>query len=205
MAILKKSRTRAGTLLSPAAKQATIEKLQEENKTALDTQLRSSLSMLETAVGGRQALVEALAVSKNPAAIKFITAVGKATNGNVPLYDILQSINTSADELIKIFTEGKMVRAQVETYVRLAEGLPDVLNVALDSARVPGSDGFNDRKMLFGMAGMTKQEANGPGPTILNQISFGTDGTFEKIVTRQHSPMSQNPFEIEAEEVTDEK
>lgn len=201
----KRTATGREALLSPEDRAKELKALQKAGETALEEQIRASLSLLETAVGGRAKLLHALAVSKHPNAKRFTAAVGKCVNGNKPLYDVLKASRMSADELINVFTEGSLVRSTVEAMVKLSDGLPGIMQTAVESAAMPGKDGFDDRRLLFEIAGVRKPEKHGGVNINLSQISFGSEGVFEKVVTKQPFSLHQNPFEIdvEAEEVAE--
>lgn len=208
MATTKKSSGKPGkkALLSPDDRVAALQTLEEQTQQALEERLTASLQLLETAVGGRDRLVDALIISKHPTAKKFIGMLGKADWAQKPLYNILKANKTNPDELINIFMEGELVASTVKTIVKLSDGLPGVMDTAIESATVPGPEGFQDRKLLFEIAGMHKQEKKGGLNINLNQIQFGSEGMFEKVITRQHGGLHENPFEVDvdAEEVDDD-
>lgn len=163
----------------------------------LEERLRASLQLLETSVGGRNALIDALTVSKHPSAKRFLQATARTTNGALPLYDSLKRSKLNPDELIRIFTEGSLVRATVETIKTLSDGMPAVMKVAVDSAQLMGAEGFQDRKMLFEIAGVKKKDQKSGLNINVSQYAFGNEGVFEKLVTKQPVGLHQNPFDVE--------
>jgi len=168
-------------------------------KTALETQLEASLELLERSAGGRQRLIDALAVSNHPSAVKFIAILQKDASDDLTLYEICRRIRTSPDEIVKIYTEGSLVRSTVETIAKLSDGMPSIMDVAISSAKMKGPPGFQDRKLLFEMGGLQKQEG-GIHINNMNQMNLSSEGSFEKVVGRTGVSLSQNPFDIEAEE-----
>lgn len=172
----------------------------EPRKTALESQLEASLALLETSAGGRQRLIDALAVSNHPSASKFIAALQRFENDDRSFYDICRSIRCSPDEIIKIYTEGSLVRSTVSTFMKLADGMPKIMDTAIESASVKGPPGFQDRKLLFEMSGLHKVE--GGVQVNVNQTNLASEGSFEKVVGRTGVSLSQNPFDIEAEETS---
>lgn len=184
----------------PQKAKKTISEALEPVKSAMEDQLRASLDLLERSVGGRKRLIDALAVSNHPSARKFVLELTKGTNGDLSLYEVCEKIRISPDELTKIYTEGSLVRSTVQVFMKLADGLPEVMDVAIDSAKIKGPQGFQDRKLLFEVSGVQKQDS---GIQInMNQLNLGNEGSFEKVVGRTGVSITKNPFDVEAEEVS---
>ena len=162
-------------------------------KTTLERQLEASLELLERSAGGRQRLIDALAVSNHPSAAKFVAALQKFENDKLSFYDVCRKIRCSPDEIIKIYTEGSLVRSTVQTFTKLADGIPAIMDVAVESAKIKGPPGFQDRKLLFEMSGMQKQE--GGIHISMSQMNLSSEGSFEKVVGRSGVSISQNPFD----------
>lgn len=162
---------------------------------ALDERLRISLELLENAVGGRQKLIDALVVSKHPVAKKLVPVLAKCVKGNTSLYDICTQLKTTPDEVIRIFTEGSLVRSTVETLVKLHDGLPSIMDTSISSAKKEGRDGFADRELLMEVAGL-KREGGGIHISMNQSLNnAGGEGVFEKII-KGFSTDSVNPFEL---------
>lgn len=170
-------------------------------KSALESQLEASLALLEQSAGGRRRLIDALAVSNHPSAIKFIVALENGKNNDLSMYDICKQIRTSPDEIMKIYSEGSLVRSTVQTFMKLADGMPAIMDVAVESAKMKGPPGFQDRKLLFEMSGLQKQE--GGIHINMNQMNLSSEGTFEKVVGRTGVSLNQDPFGGDAEVVDD--
>ncbi len=197
MAVTSRKRPKRGQRALPSPEANQLKELISEEESRLEEQLRASLQLLETSVGGRNSLIDALTVSKHPSAKRFLYATARANNGALPLYDSLKRSKLNPDELIRIFTEGSLVRSTVETIKTLSDGMPAVMKVAVDSAQLMGAEGFQDRKMLFEIAGVKKKDQKSGMSINLNQYQFGTEGTFEKLVTKAPIGLNKNPFDVE--------
>ncbi len=172
--------------------------------TALDERLRLSLELLEHSVGGRQKLMDALIVSKHPVAKKLIVKLASPVKGRESLYDICKSVNTSPDEVIRIFTEGSLVRSTVEALVALHDGLPDVVKTSVQVAKEPTKSGFEDRKLLMEVAGLRRPDGGGGVHINLSQTlqNVGSEGIFEKVI-KGFSSDQANPFELSDDSVVE--
>lgn len=156
------------------------------------------MDLLERSAGGRRKLIDALAVSNHPSAVKFIAALENAENNDLSMYQVCRRIRTSPDEIMKIYSEGSLVRSTVQTFMKLADGMPGIMDVAVESAKMKGPPGFQDRKLLFEMSGLQKQE--GGIHINMNQMNLSSEGTFEKVVGRTGVTLNQDPFDVEVEE-----
>jgi hypothetical protein len=169
----------------------------------LDLMLESSMMELEKMVGGRQELISALLTTAHPKALKFAKALGKSENGALSLYDVCRKVDSSPEELLSIFQRGQMVKGVVQSYMKLAEGLPGVVEESIRVARNGGSDGFKDRQMLMEISGMKGQNT---GVTVnlnqdLRQFNSTDTGAFEKVMQGIGGAMDENPFiDVEIEE-----
>jgi len=105
-------------------------------------------------VGGRNVFLQALANSKNPAAQGLISALGKVENDNLSIYEVALSVRCDPLEIQRSFSEGLQVHQAMEAFNKLFIAIPDVMDSAIESARVKGKDGKPDREMLFKMAGL---------------------------------------------------
>lgn len=169
--------------------------------TALDQRLRLSLELLEQSVGGRDKLIDALIVSKHPVAKKLVPRLARCVTGTDSLYDICHSLKTSPDEVMRIFTEGSLVRSTVEALVKLHDGLPAVVQTSIESASKAGRDGFDDRKLLMEVAGLRRSDGGGGIHLNISQTlqNAGSEGVFEKVI-KGFSTDQANPFELSTDD-----
>ena len=119
----------------------------------VDHALKASLDYMEQEAGGRHEFIRALAGSQNPAAKALIKALGKVENDDKSVFEICLAIKKNPLELQKAFSEGHQIQQAVESVNKLFSALPGVMETAIDSANLV-EDGFQDRKMLFEIAGL---------------------------------------------------
>lgn len=171
------------------------------HETELEKRLKASLQLMEDSVGGRKRLLDALLVVGHPSAHRLISLMGKKGNLDRPLLELCRAARTPPEEVVKIFTEGSLARSTVETFVKLADGVPGVMDAAIESAKIKGPSGFSDRKLVFEMAGIAKPD--GPATLInqnfMNQMSMGSEGAFEKVVSHGGISLNKNPFDSSIE------
>ncbi len=137
-----------------------------------DNALRETLEFMEEQAGGRVPFVQALASSKNPAAKALILALGKVENDSKTIFEVALTIRRDPAELQKAFSEGLQLQNVVESANKMFKSLPDVMEAAIESAKLADKDGLGDRKMLFQMSGLLAKE--GAGVSIsLNQNFTG--------------------------------
>jgi len=120
----------------------------------VDHALKASLDYMEQEAGGRYEFIRALAGSKNPAAKALIKALGKVENDDKSVFEICLAIKKNPLELQKAFSEGHQIQQAVESVNKLFSALPGVMESAIESANVADKDGFQDRKMIFEIAGL---------------------------------------------------
>ncbi len=114
---------------------------------------------MEQEAGGRHQFIRALAGSKNPAARALIKALGKVENDDKSVFEICLTIKKDPLELQKAFSEGHQIQQAVESVNKLFSALPGVMDSAIKSANLAEKDGFQDRKMLFEIAGLFPEKS----------------------------------------------
>ena len=182
--------------------------MQKSNSTLQTTDstklaLERALDNLEHDAGGRNALIDALTASQHPKAKVFITALGKMENEDKSLYEIATTLSPDPMELQKYFSQGLRTKSVITAYNIMFKDLPDLMRESLEQAK--GEDGFQERKMLFQMAGLFPKDG---GININLNQNFGgmmEQGMAGKVARGSGDLMHENPFEIEieAEEIDD--
>lgn len=164
--------------------------------------LQRALDNLERDAGGRQALIEALTSSQHPRAKVFITALGRMENEDKSLYEIALSVSPDPHEIQKYFAQGLRTQSVLTAYNIMFTDLPDLMRESLEAAK--GEDGFQERKMLFQMAGLFPKDG---GININLNQNFGgmlEPGVAGRVARGSGNLMHENPFEIEAEVIDEE-
>ncbi len=158
-----------------------------------DIALRESLVFMEEKAGGRNAFIQALAGSKNPAAKTLLLALGKKENDNKSVFEVALSIKKDPIELQKAFSEGYSLQRAIESVNKLFENLPDVMEQGIEAAKIPTKEGTADRKMLYQMAGLFPKEGG---------LQISLNQNFQGIVqqggvspvTGTHDLLHENPY-----------
>lgn len=166
-----------------------------------DNALRETLEYCEEQAGGRSAFIQALASSKNPAAKALVMALGKHENDDKTIFEVALAIKKDPLELQKAFSEGLQVQQVVESANKMFKALPDVMESAVNAAKIPDKDGHADRKMLFQIAGLFPEK--GGLQISLNQ-SFSGLAPDASPVAGTHDLLHSDPFadaiDVEPEE-----
>jgi len=159
---------------------------------------------MEQEAGGRVALVQALAASKNPAAKALVLALGKIENDDKSVFEVALTIKKDPDQLAKAFSEGLQLQNITESANKMFRALPDVMESTIKTAKIATKDGHSDRKMLFSMAGLLPEKG---GVSIsLNQNFAGmlpTDNPAKGTHDLLHTDPFEDAIDVEVEDDND--
>ncbi len=157
-----------------------------------DNALRETMEYMEREAGGRVALVQALAQSRNPAAKALVLALGKIENDEKSVFEVALTIKKDPYQLSKAFSEGLQLQNITESANKLFRALPDVMESTIAVAKAKSKDGHADRKMLFSIAGLLPEKG---GLSIsFNQNFQGVIAT-ENPAAGTHDLLHTDPFE----------
>lgn len=157
-----------------------------------DNALRETMEYMEREAGGRVALVQALAQSRNPAAKALVVALGKIENDDKSVFEVALTIKKDPYQLAKAFSEGLQLQNITESANKLFRALPDVMESTIEVAKSVSKDGHADRKMLLSIAGMLPEKGG-------LQISFNQN--FQGVIATEnpaagtHDLLHSNPFD----------
>ena len=154
--------------------------------------LRETLEYCEQEAGGRTPFIRALAASKNPAAKALVKALGKIENDDKTIFEIALAIKKDPMELQKAFSEGLQVQQVIESANKMFKALPDVMESAVESAKIPNKEGHADRKMLFQISGLFPKD--GGLQISLNQNFSGMLPT-DNPATGTHDLLHTDPYD----------
>jgi len=172
-----------------------------EEKQLIKVDLKDSLNELETRVGGRHRLISALIISDNPKAREFAKLLAKQKSHQYTLWELCNKQKLNPQELFRQITEGTLAQSAVEAYVKVAAGMPKVVEKSVEVATSLGVEGFKDREMLLRLGGMLTDKSGPQVQVNLNQ-NFHKAGHFEQTMEFGSAGALDDPF-IEAEEVED--
>ena len=103
-------------------------------RTAPAPLVAASLSVIESRVGGRSALVAALAYAPKSADLQYILGlIGDPRRARTPLAELCAAGGVTAGELLEAYKHGELNRAQALATQKIAERLADV---AADTMRL---------------------------------------------------------------------
>jgi hypothetical protein len=157
---------------------------------------------MEQEAGGRHEFIRALAGSQNPAAKALVKALGKVENDDKSVFEIALAIKKDPLELQKAFSEGHQLQQAVESVNKLFTSLPGIMESSIKSANLV-EDGFQDRKMLFEIAGLFPEK--GGLQVSINQNFQGLmeKGTAAAEVSPESDLLHEDPW-IDAEIVEED-
>lgn len=149
------------------------------------------MEYMEREAGGRIALVQALAQSRNPAAKALVVALGKIENDGKSVFEVALTIKKDPIQLAKAFSEGLQLQNITESANKLFRALPDVMESTIAVAKSVSKDGHADRKMLFQIAGVLPEKGG---------LSISFNQNFQGVIATEnpakgtHDLLHTDPF-----------
>ena len=178
-----------------SAKGKTLTEALSPYRWSLEQQLEERMENLEELCGGRQRLIEGLLATDDPRAKSFIRALGDAKNADLSLYQVCKKIQTSPDQILKIFTEGEMVRSTVLAFAQLHKELPAIMESQTELAQRPTNEGRKAAKEIFKIMGMYPESKGVAIKLNQNVKTVLPDNLMEQVVKTSSKLAQKNPFD----------
>lgn len=129
---------------------AEIKDLASRKRPPIPRHLARAFSELENTVGGREKLIDLLqAAPETPDTARIIGAILDPTNDDRSLAGIAQDTGIALGKLSRIINETILIRAQLDSNIKVAEKLPAVVSNVMEKSvphkvRCPTCDGLEN-------------------------------------------------------------